>query len=92
MIRSEVAHVMEAFNSDEPQLSPYVQSVNEGDIVNLFCLSGESSPPAVITWQVCLGISSLLNRLAGWIRRSDSLSKSTLVDGNLHFNFPIRFL
>ena len=49
-----MADVVEAFNPDPPELSPYIQYLNEGDIVNLFCLSGESSPPAEITWQASI--------------------------------------
>ena len=50
-IHSLDAEVREAFNSEPPELSPFLQSLNEGDTGNLFCLSGESSPAAIISWQ-----------------------------------------
>ena len=52
VIRSDVADVVEPFNPDTPDISPFIQSLNEGDTANLFCLSGESSPLAEISWQV----------------------------------------
>ena len=52
VIQSRVASVVEAFITDEPNVTPQKNVTEEGRVVKFFCLTGDSSPAADISWQV----------------------------------------